>query len=608
MGDTEMEEAYAELGDMLGPTPFQAAPPQVPAPLGPPVPAARWPELDQEIGSRASTQRSFKSLLRYFGVTDAAPLTGVVRTDKKVLRWYRSFSQARFAFHERNGELSEGRPSGGHPQLTSIMKVLQEQSSKNSSHFDVDAEEFREVSGDWTHLEIYACGYRKMAKLLYFDINAPLSPFSFKSTLVYDRVHALVTVWDFRKRMGFRSWQHDTFERGTDMPDAIRDRRPLRKRNRKGKQPADTDGDVDMTDMDADDDNVSDISTDEEAPAGTDPAEEEQGDDDDGPPTPLPVAIAPSSNIHEAAMGMNTNAPGRKGAKATVRFDVNRFTEDPNNPKQMWFLGGWVNGNTRENTQRLLDYNGLDWECKEKSAADTTATDDSGEPSQAFEKLNRTTQSDAPVDPDADKFRLARLHSLRWMATREVNNPSVQPVDSDKAPSFYADLIDSKRAEARLLIPKKDEDGTGSTGDKGVVEAQKEVFEQAMHGTVDTHMSAASCQPQDYRSALEYLKIERRTNPTLVGQDAPMLKWWQVVAAAEILRRSLMVDVMDRIERAGNIGVDQTRIEEFRTLGLRGVMLCDQVGIGKTNTFAAARLAVSPFPLFPYSLISPKMV
>jgi hypothetical protein len=326
--------------------------------------------------------------------------------------------------------------------------------------------------------------------------------------------------------------------------------------------------------------------------------------------------------------GLNVSDPVSKKDMVTAVFrEVH--TEDDTNPRAYWFRDSYVIGYPKDVIDEIMNFTGTDWNGDDNEPDPTFAVGGGTAPSVGQDKdIEMTNAGDtsggaagrrlvsrsaiAPADAmsagidvstltptekavyEANKQQ-AENRAKRMRYAQEIARYTEDPdtVQRDSDPGFTARLLQDTRYEGAHMTPKNNE-GDGSMDD---VEDINNVDMRVQIDDTTKLMDNHGYQPREYRKALEYARVASRKRPVIPGQNSEgnFNLWWQMTGSYESNRR--------RDENEGK-AVRQRRVCILKKLPFAehaaftgvatGVVIADEVGVGKSDTCAASVLMVSP--------------
>jgi hypothetical protein len=327
--------------------------------------------------------------------------------------------------------------------------------------------------------------------------------------------------------------------------------------------------------------------------------------------------------------GVNIADPSKDNAKQAVTIRQSAYTPDANNPRQTWFFEGYVVGYAPETVVELQQYKECDWICDDDDpepnfnlgvqAAEAPKTKSVEAQLAALEVESSTVDMEDGVLPDAltpeqqatqakeDKIarqalnsalkqRVTRLNVLRKVTGFKPGDISKQAEESHDHMDFTRALLKETAFEG---IAHTDKKGSSSGTQKGNSAPERhdtnDLNSRAIVKDTSKLMDNEAYQPSNYQHALNVCKVQRRKNPRVPGQrkNGHCNLWWQTTAAAEMYERRTKA-TRQRLSNLLNLVAEDDPNAEARSRSNveHGVILGDEVGIGKSNTVALYRKLV----------------
>jgi hypothetical protein len=162
----------------------------------------------------------------------------------------------------------------------------------------------------------------------------------------------------------------------------------------------------------------------------------------------------------------------------------------------------------------------------------------------------------------------------------------------------FGDVLKDKRYDGAALTNANDAEVTDETDDVAPMDESDEKFRLQADETANIMESHAK-HPADLRKAENILHVDNRLHNKLPGQgpDSFTNLWWQMTGAAELVTRRRRAEKTKEENfrnacKNNHPSPDDVAFSEVDT----GVILADEVGIGKTITWCISKLAVRISP------------
>ncbi|CBX99413.1 predicted protein [Plenodomus lingam JN3] len=332
--------------------------------------------------------------------------------------------------------------------------------------------------------------------------------------------------------------------------------------------------------------------------------------------------------VHPPNVGLGDMTAKSKAA-APVDYTASQYTKDESNPRASWFFQGLPIGITEAHMDELLDFDSTCFECETcelghlsdptftvgghdarsedpvvaggQSAAEITKTlsaasleqdTDNGD-ADVEKPLVETTKADlaaAELSKSTMAQRMSRLTNMRKVTSWEKVKTRAT-IEAVEEPSFSTQILMDKAYEGIELSADGEEqlDEAGDAADA----PSSNINDPSLRLNVETAvrlMDNAAYQPKDYEKALNVCQIAHRKNPRIPGQNpnGHSMLWWQTTGAAEGVRRREAADALRASQLMKLIEANDPNALAKSEKGVpQGIIYADEVGIGKTDTYAA---------------------